>query len=71
MPRHGSSGKAPALDAGLNPETASNMKHNQDIATYVLKSLSKRDRKVLVLCYLEERSPEEICERFDLTIAQF
>jgi len=54
-----------------DPEHRAIEHENYEVARRVLKSLSKRDREVLIRFYLNEQKPETICREMGLTETQF
>lgn len=58
-------------DARQDPEGAALREERIGLMTEVLRSISKRDREILTRFYIEEETPEEICQRMDLTETQF
>jgi len=58
-------------DHGPDPERLAIQGQNIEVALRILKSISKRDREVLVRFYLNEQPAEQICREMDLTETQF
>jgi RNA polymerase sigma-70 factor, ECF subfamily len=58
-------------DLGCNPEQAAIRQENSHLAVGVLKSISPRDREVLIRFYLWEQPAEQICGAMGLTNTQF
>ena len=58
-------------DAASNPEQNAIQRETQEIALKVLKSISARDREILIRFYLEEQTPDQICSEMGLTETQF
>jgi RNA polymerase sigma-70 factor (ECF subfamily) len=56
---------------GPDPERSAIENQNEQLAMRVLSSIAKRDREVLVRFYLQEQTPEEICQAMELTETQF
>lgn len=60
------------LPAGQpDPERAAIAVENQEVAWRTLRSLSRRDRDVLVRFYLQQQTPEQICRDMKLSDTQF
>jgi RNA polymerase sigma factor (sigma-70 family) len=64
-------GGAVVADAHSNPEQTAIGKQNEDIMLQVLRSMSSRDRDILMRFYLKEQSQEQICADMNLTETQF
>lgn len=61
-----------ALSArGPDPERSAIDHQNEQLAMRVLNSIAKRDREVLIRFYLQEQTPDEICQAMELTETQF
>jgi len=58
-------------DLHEDPERAAIARQNQEIAWDTLRSLSRRDRDILVRFYLRQQTPEQICREMNLTETQF
>jgi RNA polymerase sigma-70 factor (ECF subfamily) len=58
-------------DGGSNPEQNAIKQENHQIALKVLKSISARDREILIRFYLNEEPAEQICGEMGLTDTQF
>jgi len=58
-------------DSGSNPEQTAIRQENQQIAAKVLKSISPRDREILIRFYLWEQPAGQICEDMGLSETQF
>lgn len=58
-------------DDSSNPEQTAIRQENQQIALKVLKSISPRDREILIRFYLREEPAEQICFEMGLTDTQF
>lgn len=58
-------------DRQPNPERATILQQNREVALRVLRSLKQRDRDVLIRFYLEEQPAERICREMGLTETQF
>jgi len=58
-------------DGGRNPEQAAIQSQNEDIARKMLKSITPRDREILMRFYLEEQTADQICGEMGLTETQF
>ena len=58
-------------DAASNPEQNAIQRETQEIALKVLKSISARDREILIRFYLEEQTPDQICSEMGLSETQF
>jgi RNA polymerase sigma factor (sigma-70 family) len=58
-------------DIASNPEQSAIRRENQQIALKVLKSISPRDREILIRFYLWEQPAERICAEMGLTDTQF
>jgi len=58
-------------DSGTNPEQNAIRQENQQIAMKVLKTISPRDREILIRFYLWEQPAEQICGEMGLTDTQF
>jgi len=58
-------------DHSLDPERGAIERQNSELAMRILNSITKRDREVLVRFYLDEQTPDEICQAMHLTEAQF
>ncbi len=58
-------------DTASNPEQNAIQSQNEDIARKMLKSISPRDREILIRFYLEEQPAEQICGEMGLTETQF
>jgi RNA polymerase sigma-70 factor (ECF subfamily) len=58
-------------DSGSNPEQNAIKEENHQIALKVLKSISARDREILIRFYLNEEPAEQICGEMGLTDTQF
>ena len=56
---------------GPDPEKGAIENQKEQLAMRVLNSIAKRDREVLVRFYLQEQTPEQICEAMSLTETQF
>ena len=56
---------------GPDPERGAIERQNGQLAMRVLNSIAKRDREVLVRFYLQEQTPDEICQAMQLTETQF
>jgi RNA polymerase sigma-70 factor (ECF subfamily) len=54
-----------------NPERGAIEHQNEELAMRVLNSIGKRDREVLIRFYLDEQTPEQICQAMKLTETQF
>lgn len=54
-----------------SPEQAKIIAENAALMKSALQALSQRDRDILVGFYLQERSPEQICQEMSLTETQF
>jgi RNA polymerase sigma factor (sigma-70 family) len=53
------------------PEQIAIARQNEDLAMKMLKSISKRDREILIRFYLQEQPQEQICAEMNLTETQF
>ena len=62
---------APLRAREVDPEHRAIEAQNNGIAMRVLQCLPHRDREVLVRFYLQEESPEEICDALEITQTQF
>jgi RNA polymerase sigma factor (sigma-70 family) len=62
---------AEPTDTTSSPEQIAIRKEQREMMFEVLEELSERDREILVLFYLHEVSPTEICQLMDLTETQF
>jgi RNA polymerase sigma factor (sigma-70 family) len=58
-------------DQHPDPERSAIERQNLELAMRILRSLSKRDREVLIRFYLKEQPPAQICREMDLTETQF
>ncbi len=58
-------------DNSSNPEQTAIRQENQQIALKVLKSISPRDREILIRFYLREQPADQICFEMGLTDTQF
>lgn len=58
-------------DSGSDPEQAAIRQQNQQLAVKVLKSISPRDREILIRFYLWEQPAGQICTEMGLTDTQF
>jgi RNA polymerase sigma-70 factor (ECF subfamily) len=58
-------------DTHSNPEQKAIGKQNEDLMRQVLRSMSSRDRDILMRFYLQEQSQEQICADMNLTETQF
>jgi RNA polymerase sigma-70 factor, ECF subfamily len=58
-------------DRGSDPEHAAIEHENEEVAMRILNSIGKRDREVLIRFYLDEQTPEQICQSMNLTETQF
>ncbi|HEV3333670.1 MAG TPA: sigma-70 family RNA polymerase sigma factor [Bryobacteraceae bacterium] len=56
---------------GPDPERRAIEHQNEQLAMRVLNSIAKRDREVLIRFYLQEQTPDEICQAMELTETQF
>jgi RNA polymerase sigma-70 factor, ECF subfamily len=56
---------------GPDPEKGAIERQNEELAMRVLNSIGKRDREVLVRFYLQEQTPDQICDAMRLTETQF
>jgi RNA polymerase sigma factor (sigma-70 family) len=54
-----------------NPERGAIEHQNEELAMRVLNSIGKRDREVLIRFYLDEQTPDQICQAMKLTETQF
>jgi len=61
----------PIPDRGADPEQVAMAAQEQELAMRILKSISKRDRDILIRFYLQEQSQEQICREMQLTETQF
>jgi RNA polymerase sigma-70 factor (ECF subfamily) len=64
-------GGAVVADAHSNPEQTAIGKQNEDLMRQVLRSMSSRDRDILMRFYLQEQTQEQICADMNLTETQF
>jgi RNA polymerase sigma factor (sigma-70 family) len=64
-------GAAPICDRMPSPEHRAIAEQNSRVAMRVLRSLSERDREVLIRFYLHEHTPEQICADLQMTETQF
>ena len=58
-------------DRQSNPEQTAIRAENHEIAARVLKSISPRDREILIRFYLWEQPAEQVCAEMGLTDTQF
>jgi|SRR5262245_51820417 RNA polymerase sigma factor (sigma-70 family) len=61
----------PLTDRSAGPEQLAIKREEERIALSMLKSVSARDREILIRFYLKEQSQEEICREMRLTDTQF
>jgi RNA polymerase sigma-70 factor (ECF subfamily) len=64
-------GSAVVADAHSNPEQTAIGKQNEALMLQVLRSMSSRDRDILMRFYLQEQTQEQICADMNLTETQF
>jgi RNA polymerase sigma-70 factor (ECF subfamily) len=64
-------GGAVIADNHSNPEQKAIGKQNEDLMLQVLRSMSSRDREILMRFYLQEQPQEQICADMNLTETQF
>ena len=62
---------APLRDRRPTPEHALVERQKLDLALRMLNSIPKRDREVLTRFYLQEQTPDQICQELQLTATQF
>lgn len=58
-------------DLKPDPERRAIERQNMDVAMRILQGFPPRDRDVLTRFYLDEQSPDQICEEMGLTTTQF
>jgi RNA polymerase sigma factor (sigma-70 family) len=58
-------------DKRVTPEGALLFRQQTEIVREVLNEMSERDRQILSRFYVEEQSPQRICEDMNLTMTQF
>jgi len=58
-------------DHNANPEQLAMEREQEEIALRMLRSISARDREILIRFYLKEQSQEQICQEMKLTETQF
>ena len=58
-------------DVRNNPEQIAIVDEEADLMVQVLRTISRRDREILVRFYLQEQSQERICEEMGLSETQF
>jgi len=58
-------------DRRPDPERGAIERQNGQLAMRVLNSIAKRDREILIRFYLQEQTPDEICQAMQLTETQF
>lgn len=64
-------GKLLLCDGAPSPERNAIDREREQLALRVLRSITKRDREVLIRFYLREQSSAEICRDMNLTETQF
>ena len=58
-------------DKGVTPEDALRFRQQTNIVREVLREMPERDRQILTRFYVDEQSPQAICEDMSLTLTQF
>lgn len=61
----------PLADTRIDPETLAIERQKVEIMKKVLRSISPRDREILIRFYLLEQSQQQICREMNLTQTQF